>query len=156
MQTLQIRAAYTDVCTHTQPCFCLTSGINDSPFHQFTSTRIRPISFFFCNFSHVPSLSLVLNKQNQLLPHYSIFSIFIPQRKTPTMCGKILKWHDLIPGFRNMTHFLAWHLSLNNSETLRGKECLDVTEKGPSNWNRRFLPVSLSTSSAHVWRFSTG
>lgn len=91
MQTLQIRAANTDVCTHTQPYFCLTSGINDSPFHQFTSTRRCPISFFFCNFSHVPGLSLVLNKQNQLLPHYSIFSIFIPQRKTPPMCGKTLK-----------------------------------------------------------------
>lgn len=48
----------------------------------------------------------MLNKWNQLLSHYLIFSIFIPKRKNPTMCDKVPKRHDQIPGFRNMTHFL--------------------------------------------------
>lgn len=48
----------------------------------------------------------MLNKQNQLLAHYSIFSIVIRNRENPAMCDKVPRNYDLIPGFRNMTHIL--------------------------------------------------
>lgn len=64
------------------------------------------MSFFFCNIGHVQSLSRMLNKQNQLLAHYSIFSIVIPKREDPAMCDKVPRKHNLIAGFRNMTHIL--------------------------------------------------
>lgn len=66
------------------------------------------ISFHFSFIiSRAQYLSLMLNKQNELLAHYSIFSIFTSKRKDPAKCDKVLRRHDLIPGFRNMTHFFA-------------------------------------------------
>lgn len=32
--------------------------------------------------------------------------MFAPKRKDPAMCDRVLRRHDRIPGFRNMTRFL--------------------------------------------------